>query len=299
MVSTDLASIERALREIECAELEDFRAGKAEAPVVYRPNIIERANGEDGLMGFVASDESVDRMGDVVRAKGWVLDDFKRNPVFLWAHNASLPAIGAVRQVYVEGRKLMAGVEWAQTVAAQEIKGLYDGGFMRAVSVGFRPIEFAPRSDDEGNFAGFEFKRQELLELSAVPVPANARALRKAFGGFSMTVPDLSALRKAMEDAAPDGAGDRAQEANVSPSPQPSPPGEGPEEHRTLTEQEARDAWVRGVEERLEGLDARLKALEGDATSGESEEVDGGDEEVPAELAEEIAELAGLAAGKE
>jgi hypothetical protein len=246
--------------------------------VVYRANVIDKASAEDGLMGFVASDESVDRMGDVIRAKGWVLDDFKRNPVFLWAHNASLPAIGAVRRVDIEGRKLVAGVEWAPTVAAQEIKELYDGGFMRAVSVGFRPMEFAPRADDDGNFAGFEFKRQELLELSAVPVPANARALRKAFGGFSMTVPDLAALKAAMQKAAPE----------PEPLPDPASPSNGGE----------LETLVRGVEGRLEALDERLRALEAGGGSGDGDDV-GGDEDVPAELAVEIAELAGLAAGKE
>jgi hypothetical protein len=41
----------------------------------------------DGPITFVASDETEDRLGDVLRSEGWDLDGYRRNPVFLWAHD--------------------------------------------------------------------------------------------------------------------------------------------------------------------------------------------------------------------
>src|SRR6185437_2590328 len=67
------------------------------------------------------------------------------------------------------------------------IFNLYQGKFLRAVSVGFMPLEMPKRiTDTEGNATGgYEFTNQELLELSAVPVPANPEAVaRMASKGF-------------------------------------------------------------------------------------------------------------------
>jgi len=49
------------------------------------------------------------------------------------------------------------------------------------VSVGFRPLEAEARSRAEGrDVQGGRFKRAELLEISAMPVPMHPAALRKA-----------------------------------------------------------------------------------------------------------------------
>src|SRR5690348_396998 len=54
---------------------------------------------------------------------------------------------------------------------------------MSAVSVGFRPTEEPKKIlDEENNWTGgYEFNGQELLELSAVPIPANPNAIMRAF----------------------------------------------------------------------------------------------------------------------
>lgn len=135
---------------------------------------VVRAAGD--RMSFIASDESPDRLGDVIMASGWKLENFRRNPVLLWAHDARQPAIGRVVDVHVEGKRLLASVEWANTPFAQEVAGLYGDGFMSAVSVGFRPL----KSEPQRGGAGTVFLEQELLELSAVAVGAHPDALKKA-----------------------------------------------------------------------------------------------------------------------
>lgn len=275
--NTDLAAFEAVLREIELEDLEAYRAGTAEAPLLYRPWGLSVLDGQkavhdaDGLMQFVASNENVDRMGDRIITKGWQLADFKKNPIFLWAHNASAPAIGAVRRIGIEDTDLVAGVEWAPTSFAQEIQSLYQNSFMRAVSVGFRALDFDIIQDEAGGFQGFEFKRQELLELSAVPVPANARALRKAYGEFALTVPDLSAAFKAAREA-------EGQSAN------------GPVDGIYETALLELDVRVGATEARLDALEAEPKGSE----HGEDDET-----VLPVEIADELADLAVLAAEKE
>ena len=50
-------------------------------------------------------------------------------------------------------------------------------------NVGLRPLEAPePILDDEGRFRGYDFTSQELLELSAVAVPANPPRSRKRSG---------------------------------------------------------------------------------------------------------------------
>ena len=53
---------------------------------------------------------------------------------------------------------------------------LYAEGFLHAVSVGFRPLDWRWAAGEE-RADGIDFQRQELLEFSCVPVPANPEAL--------------------------------------------------------------------------------------------------------------------------
>jgi len=175
------------LREEELEALEQYRKGLESAPVLYRAEgtKIEGRPGEP--MVFIASEESEDRAGDIISASGWDLVNFKKNPVFLYMHDQTFPAIGLWNNVHVEGKQLLGSAIWDDDDDfAKLIKGKYERGFMRAVSVGFRVFEFEelPRKDQSPNQrpGGLLFKKQELLEISAVAVPANAKALRRALG---------------------------------------------------------------------------------------------------------------------
>ena len=132
-------------------------------------------------MTFVISSEEVDRHGDVVLAQGWRLQAYLQNPVFLWAHDYRLPVIGRALAVWPEPGQLLARLEFAPTDFASQVAALYRGGYQHGVSVGFRPLRYEERRDPRtGAFLGIRFLEQELLEVSAVPVPANRRALRRA-----------------------------------------------------------------------------------------------------------------------
>ncbi len=129
---------------------------------------------------FVLSTDEVDRHGDVVCADGWRLDAYRENPVLLWAHDYRHPAIGRAVAVWSEPRRLLAKMEFAPSAFAQEVAALYAAGFQWGVSVGFRPIRCEERRDPRtGACLGLRYLEQELLEVSAVPVPANRSALRR------------------------------------------------------------------------------------------------------------------------
>ncbi len=135
------------------------------------------ARSSDGLE-FVLSDETVDRMGDVIVADGWNLANFKRNPIALFGHDQSTP-IGYWENLRIEGSKLVGHLKLAAKGTSQridEIVSLIEQGILKAVSVGFKPLDSEPMA----NGRGVRFKRQELLETSVVSVPANPAALAVA-----------------------------------------------------------------------------------------------------------------------
>lgn len=129
-----------------------------------------------GDLTFVLSDGTVDRYGDVVDAKGWQLDWFRKNPIALFGHNHDFP-IGRWEDVRVEGDRLVARLRLAAegtSARIDEIRRLIEQGILKAVSVGFKAVESEPMG------RGIRFIRQELLECSVVGVPANPAALAVA-----------------------------------------------------------------------------------------------------------------------
>ena len=70
--------------------------------------------------------------------------------------------------------------------------GLYKGGFLNAVSVGFIPV----RWEDGSEKLGYRRKyiEQELLEVSAVAIPANPDALALGLRSGAVKSADLEEL---------------------------------------------------------------------------------------------------------
>lgn len=131
---------------------------------------------------YVFSDETVARDGHTILSQGWQLDNFKANPVFLWCHDSSSPPIGKVVDVQISGKRLLGTVEYADADTyefADTIYRLTEKGFLNAVSVSWQPLEWR-WSKDKDRPGGMDFLRQELLEVSSVPVPALPTALATA-----------------------------------------------------------------------------------------------------------------------
>ena len=141
---------------------------------------------------FVISKEVVDRDGDILRANGIVLTNYNKNPVFLSFHNSREFPLGKTEKVWVEGDEVKA-IVYFPTVeelstnpeqASEKAKLVdfayccYKTGMLNAVSVGFIPLEWIETDN------GYDILKWELLEFSAVAVPANQDAIAQAVKSF-------------------------------------------------------------------------------------------------------------------
>lgn len=140
---------------------------------------VERIDGQPKRLRFVISDGKPDRRRDVIAIDGWKLDAYLTNPVVLWAHDGYGLPIAKGIEPRVSGGKLMCDAEFAPHPFAQLVMELYLGGFLSATSVGMKPLKFNFNAERQG----YDFLEHELLEWSAVNIPCNPRALRKAQEG--------------------------------------------------------------------------------------------------------------------
>lgn len=157
---------------------------------------------EDRCLRFIGSDATPDRDGDTIDPKGWDLTNYNQNPVFLWAHDYSIPPVGKSTKTWLEKGKLMFDIKFPEKGIypfADLVYNLYKGGFLNATSVGFIGKEMVARDDEDVKDLpewrrGAKFLKQELLELSAVPVPSNPAALQQAKSLGAVTEDEYTSL---------------------------------------------------------------------------------------------------------
>ena len=135
-------------------------------------------------VNYKFSDESVGRDFHVVMDDAWQIENFEKNPIFLWAHDDKQPPIGRVFGLHHTARELRGGVTYAESDFAEEIFQLVRGRFLSAVSTSWLPIQVA-RASDATRPGGLDFFKVDLLEVSQVPIPALPTALATARGKVS------------------------------------------------------------------------------------------------------------------
>src|SRR6056297_1405171 len=141
---------------------------------------VKEVDEDNRTIEFVASTPGRDRDMDTIEAEGWDLTNYEKNPVMLWAHDYSQPPIGKSVENFIQNGELRQKFKFVEKEIypfADMVYQMYKKGYLNAVSVGFDPKEWEWSDDDEGNI---DFRKQELLETSAVPVPANPEALQVA-----------------------------------------------------------------------------------------------------------------------
>lgn len=145
-------------------------------------------------LNFVISTGEVDRDNDTVNPEGFTnLKTFHKTGVNLWAHDPSLPPIGKPGKVYVEDGKVKSSITFLPpgmdhplgNNIGETLRQMFLQGYMKSVSIGFSSNEFA-FSEERGGMA-IDFKKQELLEFSPVPIPSNRGAMvQLAAKGFDL-----------------------------------------------------------------------------------------------------------------
>jgi len=163
-----------------------IQKGEKEMNAKFKTLICKASKDTDGTITAVASTPDVDRYGDVV-APSWDLAAFKANPVIMHGHDYDGPVVGRALEIELVGESLMMSVEFDESdtnPVGQRIANQFRSGFMSAFSVGFAPGKSTPRADlpkDHPAFiekgAGQYFEENQLLEVSAVAIPANPHAL--------------------------------------------------------------------------------------------------------------------------
>jgi hypothetical protein len=200
------------------------------------------AGGCGATLDFVASTATLDRYHEVIEPSGWRLESYRRNPVFQNAHNYGDILFTLGKALLTEVRTvggspaLFQRIEFATEVnpVARIAYGLYKGGFLNAVSVGFIPLRWEDGGSERGTsergaaLAGGHqrgtsprrrYLEQELLEVSAVAIPANPDALALGLKSGAVAKADLQEtmelLRGLVGEAAAAGLDERTGERNA------------------------------------------------------------------------------------
>jgi hypothetical protein len=174
---------------------------------------VSNSPGGAAVLDFISSNETLDRYDEIICASGWKLDSYLKNPVFQNAHQYGdvIFTLGKALITEVRGGPapeqrsafLFQRIEFAVEAnpMARIAYALYRGGFLNAVSVGFIPL----RWEEGGAEAGFRrrYLEQELLEVSAVGIPANPEALQLGFEAGAVLKTDLLDLLELLSPAAP------------------------------------------------------------------------------------------------
>lgn len=153
---------------------------------------------KEGIAEYVASDETVDSFGEVIRVNGWRFNRFSRNAPFVDSHRYGSveDLLGSVLDFEVKRGRLIETVQWAIDVPSNQRARIgwemTRAGYLKAVSVGFQPIRMASRWDNDKSVWHAQLRdlglteqdgvravylEQEQLELSAVILGANPNSL--------------------------------------------------------------------------------------------------------------------------
>jgi len=131
---------------------------------------------------FTASTADMDRDGEVIDVSGWDLKNFKKNPVIMFAHDYRTLPIGRATKIGIREGKLVNNVEFPPEGTyefADIVERLVGAGFLKTESVGFMPKKWEDGDGGEKT-PRRTYTKQELLEISIVPVPSNPNALMNA-----------------------------------------------------------------------------------------------------------------------
>jgi len=133
------------------------------------------------------STDTIDRYGEILNPKGMLDENYSKNPIVLYSHNLgffstpepSKAIIGKSLYRAVEEHGVVAKTKFADTSLANDVMIFNKEGFMNTWSVGWMPL-----SEPESRNGSDYFKEWELLEYSAVIIPANPDAVNLMFKEF-------------------------------------------------------------------------------------------------------------------
>lgn len=183
--------------------VEEFRATRGAKWTPLQKFVEGGAPGDEPsvLAEVVMSTAAPDRVKDTVSPAGWTYRNFLNNPVLMWCHDYTQKPVGKVSSVAVEGDRFMGRRlvfvpreidAFAASVGAMY---LHPERFLRMFSVGFMPED----ADFNQTTGGIDFKRQDLLELSACPIGMHPDALVAARSARIDVAPWMELAAKSLD----------------------------------------------------------------------------------------------------
>jgi len=180
---------------------------------IDRESRVLGVNAESRTIEALVSTATIDRYGEIVEPKAFAkhLETFRKNPVLLASHQyagfdaGQATVIGHWSNMRITDDGLVGTAHFANTQLADEYWQLYRDGHMKAFSVGFRvhAWEMSEVETEDGKRKVRVFTDVELLEVSAVAVPANPDAvlIARAFPRSDATGkgPDGEAIREQLK----------------------------------------------------------------------------------------------------
>lgn len=224
-----------------------------EKQIAYSLLTVKEVSEDQRIIRGMATTPEPDRVGDIVEPMGVT---FKNPSPLLWMHMHDLP-VGSV----TFGKPTEKGVPFEAKLPRvsepSQLKARIDeawesikAGLIRAVSIGFRPLEYSVIEDT----GGLRFTRSELHELSLVSVPANAGA----------TITQIKSFDREIRAA----IGKKADEPGKQPS--------GVSEKKTTVKLETKEKKM-SLSEKLKGFQDELKAKKLKLTELAEKSVEGGE----------------------
>ena len=246
---------------------------------------------------FKISSEVVDRDGDILVATGCDFSNFMKNPVFLPFHKADAFPLGKVVSVYVEGNAVFADVYFPKLEELASDKEnasekarlvdftyhCYKNAMLSAVSVGFMIKDAENILDADGYVTGYKILEWELLEFSAVTIPANQEALTQAVKSFGDKAKVFLQMKKADEQEEEKPAEEKPEDT----------PEEKPEVEKPEEEADNIRSLVKACHDRVKACEEAIKELSADVKECLSDV-----KEIVKELKEDVMEIEEEPGGK-
>ena len=142
---------------------------------------------------FRASDETIDRDGEVVLLSAWDMTEFVKNPVIMQFHDYRSWPIGKGTACGCMPDCMCVDCEFDPPEVDESADLVFrkiQHGTVRTGSVGFEPIEYVTPSRESKAAELFErfpsarriFTRVKLIEFTICPIPANPNAVAMMLG---------------------------------------------------------------------------------------------------------------------
>ncbi|MFA4900936.1 MAG: HK97 family phage prohead protease [Brevundimonas sp.] len=157
------------------------------------------------IRGAVASDETEDSHGSILKAAGWKLDRYNKNPVLIWAHktggydDVEPEDLLGTTTTTIDGTRLMTDLHFSTEEVnpkAERVFRQMKSKALKGISVGFVPLKYRWEKRDGASSADeiLIIDEAELVEVSVVPIPSNPNTLANQMRSFE------SRMRESIKD---------------------------------------------------------------------------------------------------